>query len=108
MPVAVTDLVMDIAITNFAEQRCEVLYSAPSHQPLTVDEGRTKRRELLSAFTCVSWEKRAPLCRRCRSTWRLTETIASTAMIGSLGSGDLRDGTGNRSCATRLWWFNSL
>jgi hypothetical protein len=35
MPVAVTDLVMDVAITNFAEQRCEVLYSGPSHQRLT-------------------------------------------------------------------------
>jgi hypothetical protein len=43
MPVAVTDLVMDVAITNFAEQRCEVLYSGPSHQPLTVDEGRYKK-----------------------------------------------------------------
>ncbi len=42
MPVAVTDLVMDVAITNFAEQRCEVLYSGPSHQPLNTKSGKRR------------------------------------------------------------------
>lgn len=45
MPLAVKDLVMDVAITDFAEQRCEVLYSGPSHIPFTIDKDRYKKAE---------------------------------------------------------------
>jgi hypothetical protein len=62
MPVAVTDLVMDVAITNFAEQRCEVLYSGPSHQPLTVDEGRYKKAgTVVRLHVCLMGETRPAL-----------------------------------------------
>jgi hypothetical protein len=43
MPLAVKDLVMDVVITNFAEQRCEVLYSGPSHEAFTIDEDHYKK-----------------------------------------------------------------
>jgi hypothetical protein len=38
MPIAVNDLVMDVAITSFTDQQCEVLYSGPSYNPKNRDQ----------------------------------------------------------------------
>src|SRR5262249_39929711 len=43
MPLTVKDLVMDVAITNFAEQKCEVLYLGLPHVPFTIDDNRYKK-----------------------------------------------------------------
>src|SRR5262245_21931907 len=62
MPLAVKDLVMDVAITDFAEQRCEVLYSGPSHEPLRIDEGHYKEvRNVVRLHLCLMGETRPAL-----------------------------------------------
>jgi hypothetical protein len=37
MSIGVADLVVDLAVTDFAEQKCEILYSGPSHEPHAFD-----------------------------------------------------------------------